>query len=362
MQHGHGADGREEFHVGPEGVHGHLHCATCGGRWEIRAGAARAIVDAPPLLRRIRGRPLARDGGRPLRRLRGRRGRRRERDHVPRPAGDSGTRDRASRIPTSRSWGSRSACPYPSPGHTAGCADAPAAIRARSRAPRQLRRSPRLRPRCADAGRVAAACGWSTPATSTALPRTGRATRPVPSRRCAPCLRQAPSRSCWAATTRSRSRSCAPTPAADRSPSSRSTRTSTSAMRSAGCGTATPRPMRRASEMAHVERIVQVGLRGVGSARTSDVADARAAGNLLVTARQLRERGVESRAWRAAARRTGLHRLRPRRARPLGRSRGERHLARRASPTTRRATCSAASRRAAASSARRSPSSCQRST
>lgn len=52
-------------------------------------------------------------------------------------------------------------------------------------------------------------------------------------------------------------------------------------------------PMRRASEMAHVERIVQVGLRGVGSARTSDVADARAAGNLLVTARELGEQGVE---------------------------------------------------------------------
>lgn len=51
--------------------------------------------------------------------------------------------------------------------------------------------------------------------------------------------------------------------------------------------------MRRAAEMDHVERIVQAGLRGVGSARTSDVADARAAGNLLVTARELRTRGVE---------------------------------------------------------------------
>jgi agmatinase len=51
-------------------------------------------------------------------------------------------------------------------------------------------------------------------------------------------------------------------------------------------------PMRRAAEMDHVARIVQVGLRGVGSARTSDVADARAAGNLLVSARELRERGV----------------------------------------------------------------------
>jgi agmatinase len=51
-------------------------------------------------------------------------------------------------------------------------------------------------------------------------------------------------------------------------------------------------PMRRAAEMAHVQRIVQVGLRGVGSARAADVADARAAGNLLVTARELGERGV----------------------------------------------------------------------
>ena len=46
VQHGHGADGREEFHVVPERRHGHLHCATCGGRWEIRAAPARAIVQA----------------------------------------------------------------------------------------------------------------------------------------------------------------------------------------------------------------------------------------------------------------------------------------------------------------------------
>jgi agmatinase len=51
-------------------------------------------------------------------------------------------------------------------------------------------------------------------------------------------------------------------------------------------------PMRRASEMEHVAQIVQVGLRGVGSARGTDVADARAAGNVLVTARELGERGV----------------------------------------------------------------------
>jgi agmatinase len=51
-------------------------------------------------------------------------------------------------------------------------------------------------------------------------------------------------------------------------------------------------PMRRASEMDHVARIVQVGLRGVGSARPADVDDARGAGNILMTARELRERGV----------------------------------------------------------------------
>lgn len=51
-------------------------------------------------------------------------------------------------------------------------------------------------------------------------------------------------------------------------------------------------PMRRASEMAHVARVVQVGLRGVGSARTEDVADARGAGGLLVTAREVHEHGA----------------------------------------------------------------------
>jgi agmatinase len=55
-------------------------------------------------------------------------------------------------------------------------------------------------------------------------------------------------------------------------------------------------PMRRASEMAHVERVVQVGLRGVGSARPEDVDDAQRAGGLLITARALRERGA---AWAA---------------------------------------------------------------
>jgi Fur family transcriptional regulator, ferric uptake regulator len=46
VRHGHGADGREEFHVGPAAEHGHLYCAECGTRWEIRAGQADAIVNA----------------------------------------------------------------------------------------------------------------------------------------------------------------------------------------------------------------------------------------------------------------------------------------------------------------------------
>jgi Fur family ferric uptake transcriptional regulator len=46
VRHGHGADGREEFHVGPDAVHGHVYCADCGARSEIRAAQADAIVTA----------------------------------------------------------------------------------------------------------------------------------------------------------------------------------------------------------------------------------------------------------------------------------------------------------------------------
>ncbi|MEO8476918.1 MAG: arginase family protein [Actinomycetota bacterium] len=51
-------------------------------------------------------------------------------------------------------------------------------------------------------------------------------------------------------------------------------------------------PIRRIREMPHVERIVQVGLRGMGSARPSDVDEAVAAGNELVTALEIHEAGV----------------------------------------------------------------------
>jgi agmatinase len=50
--------------------------------------------------------------------------------------------------------------------------------------------------------------------------------------------------------------------------------------------------MRRASEMAQIERIVQVGARGIGSARAQDVQDARDWGVRFVTARELHRDGV----------------------------------------------------------------------
>ncbi|MGO4569171.1 agmatinase [Rhizobium sp. 2YAF20] len=53
-------------------------------------------------------------------------------------------------------------------------------------------------------------------------------------------------------------------------------------------------PMRRASEMPHVAGIVQVGLRGVGSARITDIEAARRYGSHFVTAQAIHARGVES--------------------------------------------------------------------
>jgi Fur family transcriptional regulator, ferric uptake regulator len=46
VRHGHGADGREEFHVLPASEHGHLHCAECGATWEIGAAEADAVAAA----------------------------------------------------------------------------------------------------------------------------------------------------------------------------------------------------------------------------------------------------------------------------------------------------------------------------
>ncbi len=50
--HSHAADGREEFHVLPAAVHGHLHCNGCGVTWEIPADEAAVLVAA---LERQRG-------------------------------------------------------------------------------------------------------------------------------------------------------------------------------------------------------------------------------------------------------------------------------------------------------------------
>lgn len=51
-------------------------------------------------------------------------------------------------------------------------------------------------------------------------------------------------------------------------------------------------PMRRASEMPWVEGMVQIGLRGTGSARQQELRDALAYGSVIVTARELREQGM----------------------------------------------------------------------
>lgn len=44
IRHGHGPDGREEFHVLPTRDHGHLHCGTCGQTWELGLGEAEGLV------------------------------------------------------------------------------------------------------------------------------------------------------------------------------------------------------------------------------------------------------------------------------------------------------------------------------
>jgi agmatinase len=51
--------------------------------------------------------------------------------------------------------------------------------------------------------------------------------------------------------------------------------------------------IRRASEMPWIERIVQIGMRGVGSARAGDVADAEANANVILRARDVHEEGIE---------------------------------------------------------------------
>lgn len=44
VRHGHGADGREEYHVRPTDEHGHLYCGACGRQWELGDAQARRFV------------------------------------------------------------------------------------------------------------------------------------------------------------------------------------------------------------------------------------------------------------------------------------------------------------------------------
>lgn len=53
-------------------------------------------------------------------------------------------------------------------------------------------------------------------------------------------------------------------------------------------------PIRRASEMAHVGEIFQIGLRATGSARAEEVDAARAYGAQLITAYELHDRGMDA--------------------------------------------------------------------
>ena len=46
VRHAHTPDGREEYHVLPEHVHGHVFCSDCGTTWELRPEAGAAIVEA----------------------------------------------------------------------------------------------------------------------------------------------------------------------------------------------------------------------------------------------------------------------------------------------------------------------------
>jgi len=53
-------------------------------------------------------------------------------------------------------------------------------------------------------------------------------------------------------------------------------------------------PMRRAAEMPWVERVIHVGIRGVGSARREDLEATLRRGNKVITAREFQAQGVES--------------------------------------------------------------------
>lgn len=53
-------------------------------------------------------------------------------------------------------------------------------------------------------------------------------------------------------------------------------------------------PIRRMSEMDHVQKIWQIGIRGIGSSHKSDFEDARNYGSTIVSPRQLRKMGIDA--------------------------------------------------------------------
>ncbi len=53
-------------------------------------------------------------------------------------------------------------------------------------------------------------------------------------------------------------------------------------------------PIRRASELSHIEGIFQIGIRAQGSARTMEVEDARAYGAEIITAYEVHNKGISS--------------------------------------------------------------------
>ena len=53
-------------------------------------------------------------------------------------------------------------------------------------------------------------------------------------------------------------------------------------------------PMRRASEMSHVENMIQVGIRGLGSARRAEVETAKGWGSKIITAREFHRDGIDA--------------------------------------------------------------------
>lgn len=52
-------------------------------------------------------------------------------------------------------------------------------------------------------------------------------------------------------------------------------------------------PMRRMSEMDHINQMAQLGIRGVGSSQKKDFEDARAYGSTILSPRQMRKKGFE---------------------------------------------------------------------